>query len=109
MGAYWARRPVLGHWRDDVAVAGRALLATPEYFPMRNSTGRHLDSVERSYSSSAAVGAAVGAAVAAVVAVAPVLVVGSLAFAAVPFAALIVLHSVAVAVRLAALAEPAFS
>jgi len=72
---------------------------------MRNSTGRHLDSVERSYSSSAAVGAAV----AAVVAVAPVLVVGSLAFAAVPFAALIVLHSVAVAVRLAALAEPAFS
>lgn len=105
MGAYWARRPVLGHWRDDVAVAGRALLATPEYFPMRNSTGRHLDSVERSYSSSAAVGAAV----AAVVAVAPVLVVGSLAFAAVPFAALIVLHSVAVAVRLAALAEPAFS
>lgn len=105
MGAYWARRPVLGHWRDDVAVAGRALLATPEYFPMKNSTGRHLDSVERSYSSSAAVGAAV----AAVVAVAPVLVVGSLAFAAVPFAALIVLHSVAVAVRLAALAEPAFS
>lgn len=105
MGAYWARRPVLGHWRDDVAVAGRALLATPEYFPMKNSTGRHLDSVERSYSSSAAVGAAV----AAVVAVAPVLAVGSLAFAAVPFAALIVLHSVAVAVRLAALAEPAFS
>lgn len=88
-----------------MAVAGRAPLATPEYFPMRNSTGRHLGSVEHSYSSSAAVGAAA----AAVVAVAPVLVVGSLAFAVVPFAALMVLHSVAVAVRLAALAEPAFS
>lgn len=82
-----------------MAVAGRAPSATPEYFPMRNSTGRHLGSVEHSYSSSAAVGAAAAA----------VLVVGSLAFAVVPFAALIVLHSVAVAVRLAALAEPAFS